>query len=283
MKAAFALSLGWLAAIPALAGPYAPAAGQPGSTAIAHDDPQIIAWGSAVGELVRGPQQIGDPDLGNATFGSASFATGPANATTSSPFPVVSLGDGGWLTMNFAQPITNGTGADFAVFENSFSDSFLELAFVEVSSDGVHYFRFPSISLTQTTTQVNGDDLVGPFGSVDPTNINNLAGKYRASFGTPFDLQDLAGVSLLLDVTHVTQVRVVDVIGMIAPVEISPGVFVNPSLDSQGHIINDPWATPFGTSGFDLDAIGVIHQVPEPATGLLLGLSLTGLLIRRRR
>src|SRR3954451_22815791 len=139
MKTPLLLSLGWIIAIPVFAGPYAPAAGQPGATAISRDDPQIIAWGSAVAELVRGPQQIGDSELGDATAGTAAFALGPSDATTSSPFPVVSLGDGGWLTMNFAQPITNGTGADFVVFENGFSDTFLELAFVEVSSDGVNF------------------------------------------------------------------------------------------------------------------------------------------------
>jgi hypothetical protein len=32
------------------------------------------------------------------------------------------------------------------------------------------------------------------------------------------------------------------------------------SCDSQGHQINDPWPTPFPTGGFDLDAVGVIHQ-----------------------
>jgi hypothetical protein len=30
--------------------------------------------------------------------------------------------------------------------------------------------------------------------------------------------------------------------------------------DSRGVKINDPWPTPFGSSGFDLDAVGVIHQ-----------------------
>jgi len=59
-------------------------------------------------------------------------------------------------------------GFDFAVFENSFNDSFLELAFVEVSSDGINFVRFPATSNTQTDVQITG------FGTIDPTYINNL-------------------------------------------------------------------------------------------------------------
>ena len=38
----------------ALAGPYAPAAGEPGSTAIPYDFPGIVAWATGVHELLRG-------------------------------------------------------------------------------------------------------------------------------------------------------------------------------------------------------------------------------------
>jgi hypothetical protein len=31
-------------------------------------------------------------------------------------------------------------------------------------------------------------------------------------------------------------------------------------LDAAGNKINDPWPTPFPSSGFDLDALGIIHQ-----------------------
>jgi hypothetical protein len=39
------------------------------------------------------------------------------------------------------------------------------------------------------------------------------------------------------------------------------------SRDSKGNIINDPWPTNFASSGFDLDAVGVINQ------GILNGLT----------
>jgi len=159
---------------------------------------------------------------------------------------VMSLGDGGIATMMFAQPIMDGPGPDFAVFENSFEDYFLELAFVEVSSDGVHFVRFPATSLT------NADKQIGPFDRIpDVRKLNNLAGKYRGGYGTPFDLSELND-SVGIDIESITHVRVIDVIGSIDP------RFA--SYDAQGNIVNDPWPTPFSTCGFDLDAIAVINQ-----------------------
>jgi hypothetical protein len=80
---------------------------------------------------------IANPGLGYASLGDSSLAIGPAN------LDIVSLGDSGVATLTFSSPIANGLGPDFVVFENGFLDpandsfAFLELAFVEVSSDGV--------------------------------------------------------------------------------------------------------------------------------------------------
>ncbi len=57
------------------------------------------------------------------------------------------------------------------------SSSFLELAFVEVSTDSVHFVRFPAVSLTNPAVQT------GAFGTTDARNIHNLAGKYIANYG----------------------------------------------------------------------------------------------------
>ncbi len=234
----------------AIAGPYAPAAGQAGSTAIYKDDSAFVAWASGC-DVVRGLMDISDPSKGYASYGSADKALGKAVGDS---YDVVSLGDGGYATLTFNAPIYDGPGWDFAVFENGFSDTYLELAFVEVSSDGVNFFRFDSVSLTQTNTQVGG------FASLDTTNIHNLAGKYRQGYGTPFDLSELDGIAGL-DINNVTHIRIVDVVGCIQDAYCT--------YDSLGHKINDPWPTPFSSGGFDLDAVGVIHQIPEPSACLI--------------
>ena len=227
-------------------GPYDGAAGSPGSPAVAHDDPALVAFATGVVELVRGPAEAGNPAAGLVSFGAGEKALGAPGLDA---FDVVSLGDGGSITLTFARPVTDGPGWDFAVFENSFSDDFLELAVVEVSSNGVDFFRFPSASLTPVAPQVGG------FGTLDPTDIHHLAGKYRLGFGTPFDLAELAGASPLLDIRAVTQVRVRDVVGAVDP--------ALATFDADGRVINDPWPTPFATGGFDLDAIGVRHAGGE--------------------
>lgn len=216
---------------------FAPPAGQPGSTAIYKDSIIIKEWATNC-VVQRGFLNIMEPSLGLATFGNPEDACGSAGQNG-----VVSLGDGGIAIVTFQNPITNGTGADFAIFENAFNDSFLELAFVEVSSDGFYFARFPSVSLTQNQIQING------FGTIDATKIHNLAGKYRANYGTPFNLDDIN--DLLVNKNHITHVKIFDVTGCIQ----KPYA----AYDSQGNIINDPFPTPFETGGFDLDAVGVIH------------------------
>src|ERR1700761_645592 len=122
---------------------YAPQAGLPGSTAIGAASSVFVGWATQC-SVTRGLMNIADPSLGYASAGDSSLGTGPANGYT------VSLGDSGIAVLTFAHPIYNGAGPDFAVFENGFlnatndSQAFLELGFVEVSSDGVNFTRFPA-------------------------------------------------------------------------------------------------------------------------------------------
>jgi hypothetical protein len=250
-------------------GPFAPPAGQPGSTAVAVGSPVFVDWASGFSNLLRGPQNAANPAGAAATFGSGSNALGPADATPASGGPIVSLGDGGQITLSFPRAITNGPSFDFAVFENGFADEFLELAFVEVSSNGSDFVRFPSTSLTPTAQQV------GSFDTLDATNIDGLAGKYLAGFGTPFDLAAIAGISPLVDPNNINFVRIIDVVGSLDP--------ALGSLDALGNAINDPFPTAFASGGFDLDAVGVINVVPEPAAWTLLAMGLVGLARRLRR
>lgn len=272
MRIAIAIMSVCLLVSTALAGPFAPPPGQPGSTAIAADSPLFVGWASGFENLVRGPQDIANPLGPAASFGAGANALGAANATTSDPNAIVSLGDGGSITLTFDQPITDGPGADFAVFENGFADGFLELAFVEVSTNGIDFVRFAATSLTPTAAQV------GSFDLLDATNLHNLAGKYRAGFGTPFDLSDVAGLSPLVDVAQISFVRLIDVVGSLDP--------AFRTLDSLGNAVNDPYPTAFASGGFDLDAVGVINAVPEPATLVLAAWAAVAMAwrgIRRKR
>ena len=225
-------------------GPFCGGVGTEGCNAIAADDNQIVAWATNV-VLTRGPQNISNPNSPLASFGDETNAIGPA--TPNNSMDAVSLGDGGSALVTFERPIQNGEGPDFAVFENDNNGGFLELAFVEVSSDGVHFVRFPATSLTQTETQT------GSFAFTDPTFINNLAGKFQIGYGTPFDLAELAD-SANLNIDSIVYVRIIDVIGTIDP--------QYASYDAFGHIVNDPWPTDFNSCGFDLTGVGVIHQKP---------------------
>jgi hypothetical protein len=254
----------------ACAGPYSPLAGQSGSTAIANTSPAFVEWANGYQNLVRGPQNIANPGGPVATVGDPTFALGPADGNSGH---VVSLGDGGQITLTFAQPITNGAGPDLAVFENGFvttvPQAYLELAFVEVSSNGTDFVRFPSVSLTQTATQV------GSFATIDTTDIDGLAGKFQAGFGTPFDLSAVAGLNANVNVNDIHYVRIIDVIGSINP--------ALGSRDSLGNLINDPYPTAFGSGGFDLNGVGVLNMVPEPSSLALLAIGAAGVLWLRRR
>lgn len=223
----------------AFAQSYAPLPGEVGSTAIHKDSSIIVAWATGV-TVQRGPLDIAQPGNGNASFGVEADALGIADGTG-----VVSLGDGGSAIVTFASPIKNGPGADFAIFENGFADNYIELAFVEVSSDGINFYRFPAVSEWPTSIQLSN------FDYSDCRYFNNFAGKYRANYGTPFDLEELNG-EVGLDINAITHVKIIDVVGFVDP--------TYGTMDSQGNYINDPYPTAFPSGGFDLDAVAVIHE-----------------------
>lgn len=230
----------WLAWIPCLLwgqGTFAPAAGQPGSTAIAADSSVIRAWAQS-GKVFRGWLDRGQKSLGRATFGDSSAISGSADGN------VVSLGDSGYAEIYCTPPLQNEAGADFAVFENSFSDTYLELAFVEVSSNGHDFVRFPAVSLTDSTMQVS------TFGSSRAEDIHLLAGKYRGLFGVPFDLDSLPH-NANLNPDSITVIRLVDVTGAVGK--------SYTTRDALGNPVNDPYPTAFAAGGFDLDAVAFLH------------------------
>lgn len=231
---------------------FAPEVGVAGTTAMHADSSAFVAWATGC-TVERGLQRIDKPNSGLASFGEEALALGVPGGT----MDVISLGDGGKATLTFASPIYNGPGPDFAVFENGLVNAqdtticFLEIAFVEVSSDGENFFRFPAVTMVQDTAQVGG------FSCIHASLIHNFAGKYEVFYGTPFDLDEVED-NALLDKNKVTHVRLIDVVG-----DINPDYA---SYDSEGHVVNDPWPTPFNSSGFDLDAVGVIHDIAHDVT-----------------
>lgn len=217
------------------AGPYPPAVGGEGSTAIASDDSAIVAWATGWVDYLPGSEVAEEFQTPEEAIGAA---LPPDKAT---PFDIVSLGRGGSIILTFDRPIADGTGADFAVFENANVAGFLELAFVEVSSNGTDFVRFPNDSLTPFP--------VGPFANLmDASEVDGFAGKYILGYGTPFDLAELPD-DPAVDPSAIRFVRLVDIFGD------------GSMTDSSGDPIYDPTPTAI-SAGFDLDAVAVLHERP---------------------
>jgi hypothetical protein len=248
----FVLAIAFLlAADSAVAGPYT-------ESPIGNDDPSIVGW--ATGYLNYEPA-----DGVEAPYNDPTKALGKPTGDVTK---VVSLGESligsgvapGQITMTFDAAIKNRPGYDLAVWENGFYVSgslwYLELAYVEVSTDGVHFARFPSVSLTAAP--------IGAYGELDPTNLHNLAGgkgqnAYGISQGTPFDLDDLAKDPLvaegLVDLDNIRFVRIVDVPG---------GGAYSDDAEFFGyaanHPIYDPYPTIAPSAGFDLGAVAILDE-----------------------
>jgi len=275
------------AGVPGFAGPDGEGSTGTGN----YINPVFFDWADSVATYipsdVLGPYAfdgIGRPPNYPFDYGDPTQALGPV---TGSVVDIVSLGDmdateieahgndpasnpTGSITVRLAEPIQNLSGADFATFENAMVAQYsaggginaglmgAELGYVEVSTDGTHFVRFPSEFLNPAP---GGSQA---YLSQDVSNIYNLAGKhangYVASWGTPFDLSDLSEAPLVLsgtvDLNDIRYIRIVDIPG--------DGSFT----DHIGNPIYDQWVT-WGSGGFDLEAVGVIsrpiefHQWPQ--------------------
>ncbi len=225
-------------------------------------------------------------------------ALGPATGDHTN---IVSLGDlnqsqidqgtpPGQIILVFGDPcnpddpnhIRDVAGYDFAIFENGFTSSFTnpvygfisgqifaELGYVEVSTDGINFVRFPSVNLT--------DSPVGLWGTIDINDIFNLAGKHPNGYGkctgTPFDLREIADEPLIttgiVDINNIIYVRIVDVPGNgnfndEATAHIDPDTWPNWANYDVNHPVYDAWVT-WGSGGFDLEAAGALHPQEHPA------------------
>ncbi len=248
----------------------------------------IAAWATTVEDYSPTSEVVDFDMFGGGPHNEPVRGLGPADGAT------VSLGDlgsaailggtaPGSIVVSFQATIVDGPGADFAVFENAgaFFNShdvdfiFAELAFVEVSSNGSDFARFPATSLNievdPNTPDPDHNQIHTPFGrdfaGINTTNVNNLAGLHPTLTGTPFDLSDLATHTLVtqgtVDLNGIQFIRFVDIPG--------EGSFT----DSLVNPILDAWKS-VESGGFDLDAVGAINAVPEPTSPLLASLALLG-------
>jgi len=219
-------------------------------------------------------------------------ALGPVTGDNSD---VVSLGDldaaeiaqqrsPGCITLIFGDPcdvddanhIGNVNGYDFVVFENGFlsehdtaagsvwGQMLAELGYVEVSSNGIDFVRFSSVSLTA--------DEVGAYGTIEISDVLNMAGKhpngYGTCTGTAFDLEELSGHPLVsnevVDINNISYVRIVDVPGSgdfedSAVEHIDPCSWPSWTGYDANHAVYDAWVTE-GSGGLDLEAVGVLKE-----------------------
>jgi hypothetical protein len=303
-----------LSAIPAMAGSYSNYNGVGGlDTPVAVSS--ITKWATTVSNYAPAPG-LG-PNFRNSAATSGVFSLGDLYSSTTPPtvgtepnafhagsgaanlhpyggnvndmtdtYGFIGIDAPGSVTFYYETGIFNGAGADLAVRENGFASGpapgfFAELAFVEVSSNGVDFARFPSISLN--TTRVS---TAGTFQLFDMTNVYNLAGKHSPGLATPFDLEELTTHSLVLggtvNLSNIKYVRLVDVVGN------PEGTGPAGAVDSLGNRILDNWTT-YDSGGFDISivgglpqAVGVLNAIPEPAMTVLGFAALLPLLRRRR-
>ena len=249
-------------------------------------NPIFRGWATEVVEYVPSDQTW------SGNWNDPTKALGPATGNNAD---VVSLGEltqleilqgvqPGSITLAFGDPtkaaendvIRDVNGYDFVVFENGMISQFTtgqgsiqghllaELAYVEVSSNGVDFARFPAVSLTPSRT--------GAYGTVDPSRVHNLAGKHPNGYGlctgTPFDLADLADhpdvLAGKIDLAAIRYVRIVDIPGDGSYLDdavqrIEPNTGPSWRNYAENHPIYDQWPT-WGSGGFDLEAVGVLHE-----------------------
>ncbi|MHC4158058.1 MAG: hypothetical protein ACYSSO_03175 [Planctomycetota bacterium] len=208
-------------------------------------------------------------------------------AATGNHTDIVSLGDLdangindgcelGQITLTFSETIRDANGYDFVIFENGFisdydtsggsvaGEMFVELGYVEVSSDGSNFARFPSVSLTPGA--------VGSYGTLEISNVLRLVGKHPNAggvcTGTPFDLNDIASdpcvVLGVVDINDIQYVRVVDIPGSgdfndEAIKHIDPNSWPDWENFDANHPVYDAWVT-WGSGGVDLEAVGVLKE-----------------------
>lgn len=219
-----------------------------GLAGLAFVGPLVPGYAISVVATVVGPGATSDPQ--NALGPPIGGGLYQGSTDTYSP------GSNGSITLRMEPPVVDGGGADLLVCENPFFvtgtlKSFVEAVFVEVSSDGAHFARFPS-------NYSGPDEPLPAFTGIQPSRYKGFAGAMpvlanppavdpldvTAAGGDTFDLHELIDHPLvqaeLLDLDDVRYVRLVD-------------VEAGTALDSAGHVVWD--AGIGGLASSDIDAV----------------------------
>lgn len=220
---------------------------------------------------------------GGGTFVASNVLGAPTGQGLSNgSLDVTTLGVGGSLTLGFDVTIADGPGADFSVCENVFTfdgECFAEVAWVEVSTDGVAFARMPN-RYAGPSTGLPG--FTGPWGTYSglagalPVIANAVNGidarDLPLAGGDGFDLHALANDPLVVggqvNLSAIHFVRLVD------PPHAS-------GLDSAGNVI---WDNSGATGSADVDAVCVIQHAGSVVAGepeVDLSLDAQGFLVLR--
>lgn len=198
-------------------------------------DPSIGGWATGVVAYEPGEEATAYTD--------PSQALGPASGVSTE---VLVLGRGGSVTLSFDGEISDGAGAELALFENGLGTTdalFGELAYVELSSNGIDFVRFPV--RTERTEPITA------YERFDTRDYVGFAGLHPAGTGTAFDFSEVATEPEVLagtvDLASIRVVRIVDVVGD------------GSQTDVAGNPIYDPYPTT-GSAGFDLDGVALLRS-----------------------
>lgn len=211
----------------------------------------VITWAPGTAAHANGNNALGPPSGGGLFLGSTHAA---------------SLGVQGWTVLQLDEAAFDGAGTDLIVCENAFfvsgapGTAFVEAVFVEVSTDGNTFVRFPA--------EYGGPAVQSPpFAGVRPEWYFGFAGVLPVSAdpakgvdplhlvhggGDAFDLGDLADdpavVAGDVDLYDIRYVRLVDVRSGVDTDDLGTEVF-DAGLDAS--------------ASADIDALVVVNSLPN--------------------
>ncbi len=254
-----------------------------GLAAAAHADPFADAVVSYVPGVGVGPSAA-DPAaaLGSPTrFTAPGSNFGGAVTTFQAAFgagELVTVGEGGQLTVRFDEPITddpsNPFGIDLLVFGNSFyglnadntaGSLFGEGGRIEVSADGITFIEVPGVAADGAFPTLGYRDVTEPF----PSEAGAVPTDFTRPVDPSFDPMGLTTAQIAAAYAGSGGGAGVD-IGSVGLTSVS---FVR---------ITDDNPLGSGTTP-EIDGFADVAAVPEPASAAVLLAVLGGVLLRRRR